>query len=156
MKPQPRKSKKGPRILVAVDFSSDSDLALKAAAKLAKTSGGSSMVVHVRPISELRAIVEQDRGDIVRRPGPSRRRALDAHYRARLEASCKALPGSRHRLLRGWPAEAIARESARGYDLIVIGRRGRGVVRRALLGSTAEEILHRTPVPVLVVPSAPE
>lgn len=148
--------RKGLRLLVAVDFSSESGRALQAAANLAKTVGASATVVHVRPVSELRALVEQDRGDFVRRSPASRRRALNAHYRAKLEQACKAVPESRYRLLRGWPAGAIAREAARGYDLVVIAKRGRGFVRRAVLGSTAEEVLHRAPVPVLLVPSAPE
>lgn len=147
--------RKGLRLLVAVDFSPDSDRALRAAANLARTTGASATVVHVRPISELRALVEQDRGDLVRRPPATRRRGLAAHYEARLDQACKAVPGSRSRLLRGWPAGAIAREAAKAYDLVVIGQRGSGVVRKALLGSTAEEVLHRSPVPVLLVSSGP-
>ncbi len=38
-------------------------------------------------------------------------------------------------------------------DLIVIGSHGRGAVLRALLGSTSEGVLHRTRVPVLIVPA---
>ncbi len=97
--------------------------------------------------------MEQDRGDLVQRSTPALRRGLATHYRARLEAAGKLAGGARMRLLRGWPAKAIAREVARGYDLIAIGQRGRGGVRRALFGSTAEELIHRVHVPVLVVRS---
>lgn len=37
-------------------------------------------------------------------------------------------------------------------DMIVIGSRGEGALSGAIMGSTAYRILHRSPVPVLVVP----
>jgi len=37
-------------------------------------------------------------------------------------------------------------------DLIVIGSHGEGALSGAIMGSTAYRILHRSPVPVLVVP----
>ena len=40
-------------------------------------------------------------------------------------------------------------------DLLVVGSHGRGAVMRVLLGSVAEQLCRRSPVPVLVIP-APE
>lgn len=37
-----------------------------------------------------------------------------------------------------------------GYDLVVVGTRNRGALRRALFGSTAMELLHNCPAPVWV------
>ena len=49
---------------------------------------------------------------------------------------------------------ALAREE--GADLIVLASRGHGLLGSALLGSTAERVLHKASCPVLVVPLAAE
>jgi len=52
----------------------------------------------------------------------------------------------------GPPGSAIcdvAKE--RGADVIVVGSRGRGAIKRALLGSVSAHVVHNAPCPVLVV-----
>ncbi len=53
----------------------------------------------------------------------------------------------------GDPRSAILatceRESA---DLLVVGRRGAGLVERMVLGSVADRLAHDSPVPILIVP----
>ena len=51
------------------------------------------------------------------------------------------------------PVESlIAVAQARNADAIVVGHGGQGPMRGALLGSITYEIVHRSPVPVVVVP----
>jgi nucleotide-binding universal stress UspA family protein len=52
----------------------------------------------------------------------------------------------------GKPAEALVRAAREAHaDLIVVGRTGAGYITRALVGSTAENVLHHAPCDVLVV-----
>lgn len=53
--------------------------------------------------------------------------------------------------LTGKPAQALA-ERAANLDLLVVGSRGWGPVRRLLLGSTSERVVRDAPSSVLVVP----
>jgi len=47
---------------------------------------------------------------------------------------------------------ALIRQLEQGcHDLVVMGSRGRGAVRAALLGSVSHYVLHHSPVPVLIV-----
>ena len=55
------------------------------------------------------------------------------------------------RSVSGFPAEALIQASA-DADLVVVGSRGTNPVRRLLVGSVSNEVLHHAHGPVVVVP----
>jgi nucleotide-binding universal stress UspA family protein len=71
--------------------------------------------------------------------------------RCRLQRAARGLPHTQARLVDGRPAATLARVSA-DLDLLVMGSRGRGTLRRALLGSVSSEVIERARCPVVVVP----
>jgi len=55
-------------------------------------------------------------------------------------------------VLSGPPAESIAEAAqAPDVDLVVVGSRGKGAVKRMLLGSVSDRLVHICPKPILVV-----
>jgi len=57
------------------------------------------------------------------------------------------------RVIPGDAADRILEEARReGADLIVVGSRGRGAVRSALLGSVSTSVAREAPCPVVLVP----
>ena len=52
----------------------------------------------------------------------------------------------------GNPAKTIRDETAKGVDLLVVGSRGYGALRRVMLGSVSAELIRTAPCPVLVTP----
>ncbi len=138
------------RILVGVDFSRESLGALRAARALAARMGGRITLAHVRPTSNMRAAVVENRGDLLRRPPAGLSVAIADHYARRLGRLRRPRSEEGTLLLRGAASPALCREARRGYDLLVLGHRGRGRVANFLLGSTVQAAILRSPVPVLV------
>ena len=138
------------RILVGVDFSRESLEALRAARALAAKVGGRITLAHVRPTSNMRAAIVENRGDLLRRPAAGLSAAMTDHYERRLGRLRRPRSDERVLLLRGVASPALCREARRGYDLLVLGERGRGRVARFLLGSTTQEAIARSPIPVVV------
>lgn len=141
------------RILVAVDGSPTSMKGLREAIRLAKNSRAQLFLVHV--VNEFYAFANLDGYA----PGVDLVPALREGGR-RILAKAKAVAdkeGIRAKTLMretlgGPAAETIVRDARRQRaDLIVLGTHGRRGLRRAVLGSDAEQVVRRSPVPVLLV-----
>jgi len=100
-------------------------------------------------------------GVVSREPGTNKEwysleNALDRAVRDTAEITTKALVGRwsdvRVRVVSGPPAAAIIRAAKRARaDVIVMGWRGHGAVRRLLAGSVSRGVVRAAPCPVLVV-----
>jgi nucleotide-binding universal stress UspA family protein len=134
-------------IMVAVDGSKESRLALADAIELARDSNARLTIVHVAapPPSMARTTAA----------GAFAVSELEASHEPLLRAAVEKVPKDlpvTSLLIHGAPAQAIV-GAAKEYrmDLIVIGSHGRGRVGSALLGSVSQAVVHDSPVPVLVV-----
>ncbi len=139
------------KILLATDGSKDAELAAKAAVDLSKRTGAELHVVHAwRPLPHYAY--------------PSL--VPEGYQPPYEEGACKILEAQVGRieeagisvaeahLVTGRPADAILDLGDQiGAGLIVVGSRGLGPVKRLLVGSVSESIVHHAKCPVLVVRS---
>lgn len=76
-----------------------------------------------------------------------------------LSATAESLPegvDATRVMAEGVAAVALREQSAQGLDLLCVGSRGYGPLKRVLLGSVSSELLHEVSCPVLVVPRSAE
>lgn len=139
------------QILAAVDFSPFMDAVVTHAAALAVAFDARLALLHVAAPDP--DFVGYEAGpDTVRE---DRARELRDEHR-RLQEAAEELRErgieSQALLVEGATAEKILDQAHRlSADCIVIGSRGHGALRRALLGSVSEAVLHGSEVPVLIV-----
>lgn len=134
------------RILLATDFSPCSDLALSYAIPLAVQFGVPLELLHVLPPNRPATAT-----DVVPRV-PFDQRAAERQFRL-LENSGK-LRRVNHSILirRGSVWQGLVEViQSHDTDLIVIGTRGHGGMKKVFLGSRAEEIVRLAPRPVLTI-----
>lgn len=145
------------KILVAVDGSASSSLALLEAIKLAKSMSSTLRLVHVVDEFVAEAAVAgvyyQALVDALRAVG--RKTLEDAETTVRqhaLEPQRVLVETLGHRVARS----IVDQAQQWGADLIVAGTHGRRGISRLVLGSDAELILRTSPVPVLLIREHPE
>jgi nucleotide-binding universal stress UspA family protein len=148
-----------PRVVVGVDGSPGGRLALAAALRAAAERGARLDVVSAVPppvVWTRGAPVEVPDVDAIRADTARRARDLVAEVRQELggvpgvddvEVSLSVTDAP--------PVQSLT-DPADGAQLLVVGSRGRGAVRSALLGSVALHCISHAPCPVLVVHPVPE
>jgi nucleotide-binding universal stress UspA family protein len=144
------------QILVPVDFSMPSRVALDYASELSKTLGATMDVLHVWqapsyvPLGSglVSGVGEANMVEMIRKNAEE---ALDGFID---EARKRGVMVRSARTLGGPPAWSIVDAAREGnYDLIVIGTHGRTGLPRVMLGSVAENVVRHAHCPVLTVRS---
>ena len=137
------------KILVAVDGSAHADAALAQAIDLAESEHAELTVMTA--VTAIPATSYAAPSAVM----PGLLEAVQADAAAILRAARDEVPGDlpvRAVLSERPVRDALIREiDEGGHDLVVMGSRGRGAVRSALLGSVSHYVLHHSRVPVLIV-----
>lgn len=142
-------------ILAGTDFSAPSRHAADRAARLAHETGATLTLMHTLPgtaLSELRQWLGAQ---------PAAEQQLVERAREQLQQLAGELATARRAsvqplLASGSPIDEIVRQAdAQDADLLVLGARGTGFLRRLLLGTTSERLLGRTTRPLLMVRQSP-
>lgn len=137
----------GPRILIPVDGSPPGARAVQYVIDYFGHRLDEVSIVSVLPIERADATMAD--------PDSLRRQHLEGEIEQHLNSACDALRRagvSCKTMVRfGDPASEILELAREGCDLIVMGRRGRGRMAKALLGSVSEKVLKEAPCPVTVV-----
>jgi nucleotide-binding universal stress UspA family protein len=138
------------KILLATDGSEEAELATRVAVELANSTSSELHVMHVKlvPLTPPYPEVLDWREDLDR----AEREALELldEQVKKVEDAGGTVAGVH--LREEQPAEEIvALTEELGVDLIVVGRRGRERIRRALAGSVSDWVVRHAHCPVLVV-----
>jgi nucleotide-binding universal stress UspA family protein len=134
------------KILAAVDGSIPSIHAAKKAVELAKAVNAEVTLIHVAPPSVLPGDVPMAPMEDLRDAELARGASILKDVAGAVEAKVATLN------LLGPPAEVIADTAMdEGFDLVVVGNKGRGAVARVLIGSVADRLVHICKRPVMVV-----
>jgi nucleotide-binding universal stress UspA family protein len=137
------------RIVVGVDFSPESEIAVEQALAVARRTGAELLMLHASEVVELDADPESREMFAVEQRD-SRERLAELRER---HAGAGAVIS--HALVEGKPAAAIADAADEiGAALVVVGTHGRTGFRRFLLGSVAERVVKRCEADVLVARSS--
>jgi nucleotide-binding universal stress UspA family protein len=140
------------RILLATDGSEEAELAALRAVELADATDSELHVVHVGVVplflksypgtlgyeGKLYEQIEEDSRELLRKQSRRVKAAGGTVARTHLRMGAVAL-------------EIVGLAEELGADLIVMGSRGLGGVRRALMGSVSDSVVRHAHCPVLVV-----
>ena len=143
-------------ILVAVDGSPQSNVALKEAEELAAATRGRLTLLNVYHLGGLVTgpdftiapiFAGRDVADLgTRLQERAEEFAQGLRSQVRPDVPCQAMA------VEGSPAERILAQIESGeHDLVMMGSRGRGSMGSLFLGSVSQNVLQHSPVPVLIV-----
>lgn len=132
------------RLLAAVDLGESLETVVASAKALAEGLGLAAELLHVVPTPYAEALTRR-----FPELGPIWKEAL-AQAEARV-GEALAATGLPFRVLRGFPAQAVAGEALRS-KVVLLGRQAEGALEALARGGMARYLLHRGEVPVLLLP----
>src|SRR5215218_4898828 len=134
------------QVLLATDGSREAQLAATTAADLANTTNSELHVVHVGQFEPtFLAQTEVEPAELEREA----QRLLDEQVR-RVEETGGTVKEAHLRLGRA-DEEVVDLADSLGIGLIIMGSRGRGRIRRALMGSVSDSVVRHAHCPVTIV-----
>jgi nucleotide-binding universal stress UspA family protein len=149
------------RILLATDGSREAELAARSAAELSQKTDSELHVVHAFGIAPVGPPVYPEATELqsVEFEAESEERQRLSEQRARevLETEVQKIRSwggtvAGEHLIEGWVAPGIVELAEEtGAGLIVMGSRGLGGIRRALMGSVSDSVVRHAHCPVMVV-----
>jgi nucleotide-binding universal stress UspA family protein len=134
------------RILVPVDGSACSDEAVRQAVAIARAMDSSIVFLHVMDTFRARkegVVNLAEAREILNGPGQE---LVNGAQKTAADAGVLATG----QLVEGFPVDEIV-QRATDFDLVVMGSTGKGILKRLLVGSVTEGVLHRCARPVLIV-----
>ncbi len=138
------------KILVPLDLSRNSDLVIEAVEQLCSCKPEKIYLMHVIEARLVeRPVAGFDAGKLVKNLEEQAMEKLE-EYKRRLESKGASVDVLEVEV--GDPAEEIIIAATKvGANMIVMGYKGRGFLKRKLLGSVADEVLEACAKPVLIV-----
>jgi nucleotide-binding universal stress UspA family protein len=160
------------KILYVTDLSEEGRIAFPHAASLAHSYNAELTVFHVVESREFEKILEgyfnEELWDEIRTRNVDeareilvKRKRADVSIRDNIQQLCddslddKNSPYVTYDIAIeiGEPGDLIVEKAqSGGYDLVVIGKRGQGILRGGLMGDTARRVIRHAKVPVMVIP----
>jgi universal stress protein A len=143
------------KILVPLDYSDGSRVAMEYALFLAERFDAEIEVLHVAEIplgEEEHTVVKPDTGEEELLSELIMQQAVKAETEFLAPFVRDATIPIERSLLKGRPGKVIVEAATdRGADLIVMGTHGRSGFERLIIGSVAERVVRSAPCPVVVV-----
>ncbi|WP_310256073.1 universal stress protein [Fictibacillus barbaricus] len=147
------------KILVAIDGSEGSIEALRNGSEIAKNSGAELTLLHVMHESPLPlyggvyplsvASTSMVREEVIEAEKAEQTHGEEILHKAQMQVPPEV--ETRTALLNGAPSDTICAYAERyNIDLIVIGSRGLTGLKKFVLGSVSQKVLHDANVPVLI------
>ena len=140
-------------IVVGVDLNEADEAVIQEAVSLARDTQATLHLVHAFPaetsVMDYVVYVPVD---------PEKRNAAISDVQEKLESLASELQDkgvqARGRIRFGHPHDEVLEYAEEVQaEVIVVGTQSRNAVSRALLGATADKIVRRSPIPILVVPT---